>query len=202
MGNPVQSAAEDLAYLRGIVDNDGGQKVSGTLFVAAGLLYSVQLVGHWAEVTGLLQYGPLGGLLLVTVPTLLFVAVMIWALARNRGQRAGSTAKAFNAVFASIGTANLVMVAIFAPAAVRAHDFNIWLFYGAMLFTLQGAGWLTAFGLRREAWMALAAIGWFAAAIVMGVSIGASLATYLLVAAVSMLVLMVGPGLIMLRKPA
>ena len=91
------------------------------------------------------------------------------------------------------------MVAIFAPAALRDHSLNAWLFYGAVTYALQGAGWLTAYSLRRELWMGVTAVGWFAAAIAMGLLIGTM--TYALVAAVALMLLMVGPGLIMLRKP-
>jgi hypothetical protein len=204
MSDQIQTAADDLAYLRGIVDSGGGQKTSGLLFVAAGLLYGGQLLGHWAQNFGMLKLSPLGGLALIVGPTLIFLVFMTWVLVRNRNrnQPTGTTAKAFSAVFSSIGLTNLVMVAIFAPAAIREQSWNTWLFYGAVVYALQGGGWLTSFSLRRELWMAVTAAGWFAAAIVMGLSIGVSLSTYTLVAAGGIVVLMVGPGLVMLRKPA
>lgn len=198
MTDPVQSATEDLAYLRAIVDGGGVQKSGGALFIAAGVIYGLQVLGHWAQGSGLLNLGPLGGLALLVGPTVVFLVVMSWILARNRGKTAGSTAKAFNAAFSAIGLTNLVLVMIFGPAAYAQHDWKVWMFYGAVAYALQGTGWLIAFNLRREAWMGLTALGWFAAAVAMGLFIGT--ATYALIAALALLVLMVGPGLIMMRK--
>lgn len=200
MGNPVQSASEDLAYLRGIVETGGQQRTTGILFTIAGLLYGGQVMGHWSQAAGLLRLSPLGGLILMVGPTVVFLAITAWVLTRSRGRPAGSTAKAFSAVFSSIGMTNLVMVAIFAPAALRAQSWSTWLFYGAVVYALQGCGWLTAFSLRKEVWMGITAAGWFAAAIVMGLLVANPL-NYALVAAISLTVLMVGPGLIMMRKP-
>lgn len=201
MGNPVQTASEDLAYLRGIVETSGSQRTTGILFITGGLLYGGQVMGHWGQAAGLVVLNPLGGLILTLGPTVVFLAITTWVLTRSRGKPTGSTAKAFSAVFSSIGMTNLVMVAIFAPAAIREQSWSTWLFYGAVVYALQGCGWLTAFSLRKELWMAVTAAGWFAAAIAMGLLIAAPL-TYALVAAVSLTVLMVGPGLIMMRKPA
>ena len=201
MGNPVQSASEDLAYLRGIVETGGNQRTTGILFVTGGLLYGGQVMGHWSQAAGLLVLPPLGGLALMVGPTVVFLAITAWVLTRSRSKPTGSTAKAFSAVFSSIGWTNAVMVAIFAPAALREQNWSTWLFYGAVVYALQGCGWLTAYSLRKELWMAVTAAGWFAAAIGMGLLIAAPL-TYALVAAVSLTVLMVGPGLIMMRKPA
>lgn len=201
MGNPVQSASEDLAYLRGIVETGGNQRTTGILFVTGGLLYGGQVIGHWAQAAGLLELPPLGGLILMVGPTVVFLAITAWVLTRSRSKPTGSTAKAFSAVFSSIGWTNAVMVAIFAPAALREQSWSTWLFYGAVVYALQGCGWLTAYSLRKELWMAVTAAGWFTAAIGMGLLIASPL-TYALLAAVSLTVLMVGPGLIMMRKPA
>lgn len=200
MGNPVQAASEDLAYLRGIVETGGTQRTTGILFITGGLLYGGQVMGHWGQAAGLLVLSPLAGLILIVGPTVVFLAITAWVMTRSGSKPTGSTAKAFSAVFSSIGLTNVVMVAIFAPAAIREQNWSTWLFYGAVVYALQGCGWLTAFSLRKELWMAVAAAGWFAAAIAMGLLVANPL-TYALVAAVSLTVLMVGSGLIMMRKP-
>ena len=200
MSDLNQAAQEDLAYLRGIVETGGQQRTTGILFVTGGLLYGGQVMGHWGQATGQLVLSPLAGLVLMVGPTVVFLAITAWVLTRRRSKPTGSTAKAFSAVFSSIGWTNAVMVAIFAPAALREQNWSTWLFYGAVVYALQGCGWLTAYSLRKELWMAVTAAGWFAAAIAMGLLIADPL-TYALVAAVSLTVLMVGPGLIMMRKP-
>lgn len=199
MSDLTQSAQDDLAYLRAIVDGGGSQNSGGPLFVAAGLIYGLQVLGHWAQGAGLLQLGDLGGLALLVGPTVLFLTVLAWVQIRNRGRAAGSTARAFNASFSAIGLTNLVLVMIFAPAAFAQQSWQIWMFYGAVAYALQGTGWMIAYNLRREAWMIATAIGWFAAAVAMGLLIGS--ATYALVAGLALMLLMVGPGLIMMRKP-
>jgi len=198
MSDQTRSAQEDLAYMRAIVDGGGMNKSGGALFVVAGVIYGLQVLGHWAQGAGLLRLGETGGLALALGPTVLFLAILAWILRRNRGKAVGSTAKAFNAAFSAVGLTNLVMVMIFAPAAIAQNSWSVWLFYGAVAYALQGAGWLIAYNLRREAWMGLTSLGWFATAVAMGLLIGTP--TYALVAAVALMILMVGPGLIMMRK--
>ncbi len=196
----AQSAREDLAFLKGLVDGAGRhQAATGAVFVAAGLIYGLQMLGHWGQATGWLPLGPLGGLVLSLGPTALFLVVLCVVLIRDRRTpRGGTASRAFQSVFAAAGTTNLILVAIFAPAALGGGGLKVWLFYPAVVFALQGGAWLAAWMLTRRWWMGLTALGWFACAIGMGLTIGQL--TYILIAAAGLLLCMVLPGWAMMRQ--
>lgn len=198
--DPVQTAREDLAFLKGLVDGAGRNQVTtGIVFVAAGLIYGVQLLGHWAQAVGLLTLGPIGGLLLALGPTVVFLVVLSVALAKDRrAPRGGTASRAFQSVFAAAGTVNLVLIAIFAPAAIGGGGLKVWLFYPAVVYALQGGAWLAAWMLTRTWWMGVTALGWFACAIGMGLTIG--LQVYIPIAAAGLLLFMVLPGWAMTRQ--
>jgi hypothetical protein len=198
--DPVQSARDDLAFMKALVDGAGrNQATTGSLFVAAGLLYGFQTIGHWAQATGRLHLPPLGNLALAAGPTLVFLIILTLQLIKARGAPQSSSAnKAFQAVFGAAGLTNLVLVAIFAPPAIRQHSLAIWLFYPAVVFALQGGAWLAIWTLRRRFWMLATALGYFLFAILMGLTIGQEL--YVLFAGAGLLSCMVLPGLIMMRQ--
>ncbi len=194
----TRRAEEDLAFLRGLVQGGSGiQRATGKVFVAAGVIYGLQILGHWLQAIGAIRLEGLAGLALALGPTVIFLAYLTWMLTRKRAPRQSSTAKAFDAAFGAVGLTNAVLICIFAPAAVMKGSLETWLCYPAVVYALQGTGWLIAFSLRKRAWMGLTALGWFATAIALGALIGST--TYVLVAAVGLIVLMIGPGLALMR---
>ena len=198
--DPTQTARDDLAFMKSLVDGaERSQGATGKLFVAAGLLYGLQMVGHWLQASGRLVLPPLGNLAIAAGPTAIFLIILTLVLVRERGaSQGGSANRAFQAVFSAAGLTNLVLAAVFAPPAIAQHDLRIWLFYPCVVFALQGGAWLATWTLRRRTWMLLTALGYFACAIAMGASIGREI--YILFAGIGMLACMVGPGLIMMRQ--
>lgn len=194
----TRRAEEDLAFLRELVQGGSGvQRTTGQVFVAAGLIYGLQTLGHWLQATGALVLNGLAGLALALGPTVVFLAYLTWMLTRKRPPRRSSTAKAFDAAFGAVGLTNAVLICIFAPAAVMKGSLETWLYYPAVVYALQGTGWLIAWTLRKRWWMGLTALGWFATAVALGALIGSP--QYVLVAAAGLIVLMIGPGLALMR---
>ncbi len=198
--DPVQSARDDLAFMKSLVEGvERGQGAAGFLFVSAGLLYGLQMIGHWAQATGRLNLPPLGNLAIAAGPTVIFLAILTWVLVRERGlSQGGSANRAFQAVFSAAAMTNLVLAAIFAPVAFREHSLAVWLFFPAVVYALQGGAWFATWTLRRRAWMLLTALGYFGFAIAMGLTIGKEV--YILFAGAGLLLCMVAPGLIMMRQ--
>ena len=132
-------------------------------------------------------------------PTVVFFAALSWVIARHRTagpggiSGGGTVAKAIGAVFGVAGLANLVLVAVIGSVAWREHSLAIWLIYPCAVFILQGAAWLVSFTLRRRSWHALVALGWFAAAVGMAISIE-SLAWYILFAGLGLFLCIALPG--------
>jgi hypothetical protein len=198
----AQAARDDLAFMKSLVDGaERSQAATGKLFVAAGLLYGLQMVGHWLQASGRLALPPLGNLAIAVVPTAVFLVILTVVLVRESpGNHGGSTNRAFQAVFSAAGLTNLVLAAVFAPPAIAQHDIRIWLFFPCVVYALQGGAWFAVWTLRRRGWMLLTALGYFAFAVAMGATIGKEL--YILFAGLGMLLCMVLPGLVMMRQGA
>jgi hypothetical protein len=173
-----QSAQEDLAFMRALVEAGGRtQLVGGGFYLFAGLLYGGQCLADWVlMVAGLYSIPPLGLVVNLGPTVLLVIAIPLW-IWRNRGQQppGGTVARATHAAFGSAGIANLVVVATFGWASARAHSFMIWELYPVVVFALQGAVWLSVFMLRRRAWHLAVAAGWFASSFLLGAFAGTAM---------------------------
>ncbi len=97
----------------------------------------------------------------------------------------------------SAGLANLVLVALFASAAIPRHSILIWELYPAALFALMGATWYVVFMLRRRLWLAAVSAGWFASAIALGVLVDTL--AYALIAGIALIIFMGLPGAYMMH---
>ncbi len=200
MSLQTHAAREDLAFMRTLLEDEGArrQRLTGAVFLAGGLIYGVQAVVQWTMLVGLVRTPPGFGLMAGFGPTLVFLAVLAWLIWRNRGAvRGGGTARAVDTVFATTGSTNLVMLALFSLVAVQRHSLMIWELYPAVVFALQGGAWLVAYSLRRRIWRLAVALGWFATAIGLGLTLASS--AYLLVAGLGLLAWMAVPGAVMLR---
>ena len=200
MSTETPSAQADLAFMRALVEAGGGIPAAfGETYLAAGLIYGLQILLQSPQAFGLPALPPLAGLIVGIAPTIVFVAVLTWIVWRNRGAgQGGATSRAVGATFGCIGLANLALIGVIGSVAFRQKSLETWLIYPCVVFVLQGAAWLVSCALRKRAWQGWVGVGWFAAAIGMALCIG-SLAQYALIAGVSMLVLMVVPGAAMMR---
>jgi len=199
MNDPIKSVQDDLAFMKTLVDKGGHAQVAGgAVFLAGGLLYGIQCLYHWGQMKGVSLPEPWNGAFVIGV-TVAFLGILAWVLWRDRKVAgSGLMARALNAVFSSIGMANLVMVLVFGVNSARMEDFRIWMFYAPVIFALQGAAWVTVWQLRRRAWQGVVGFGWLAAAAALGLSIGSAEA-YVLIAAAALFGLMALPGWVMMR---
>ena len=200
MSLKTPSAQDDLAFMRGLVDGGGLVPVAfGETYVAAGLIYGLQILIQSSQALGLPALPPLGQLVAGIAPTIIFVAVLVWIIWRNRGaSQGGATSRAVGATFGCIGLANLALICVIGSVAYRQRSLETWLIYPCVVFVLQGAAWLVSCALRKRTWQGVVGLGWFAAAMGMALCIG-SITQYALIAGGSMLVLMVIPGAVMIR---
>lgn len=190
----------DLDFLRGLVDGGGNrtQYLTGHAFVVGGGLYAFQCFANWLAIILGLNMPGAAWLMLHSLPTVIFIAYCIrQGMRYGMGNTGNATSRAITAAFQAAGFTNLALILIFAPAAISRGDFTIWLFHPAIVFALQGAAWLTAFQLRRRAWLLGVALGWLASAVALGLLIGSL--TYLLVAGLALFFFMTVPGIVMVR---
>jgi hypothetical protein len=199
MNDKAAAARDDLAFMRGLVEAAGsrGQFLGGSVFLAAGLIYSAQCLLQWAAFAGLIPIPNGGGLTLGLGPTVLFLLVLGWLIWRLRGAPIASSAKAVNAAFSAAGLTNCIMIVVFLTVAWKLRQPLLWEIYPLMVFALQGAAWIIVFMLRRRLWMLAIGLGWYATAITMAVLINTL--DYALVAGLALLLFMALPGLVMMR---
>ena len=198
-----QSAQDDLAFMRSIVE--GGGRTSMTLaicYLAGGLLYGLQCLFHLGQATGVIRWPDLANLAFVVLISASFLSILTWAILKDRRdgntQRGPMAARTMSAAFSATGMANLAVIIIFGVGAMRDQDFAVWLYYAAIVFALQAAAWYMAWMLKRKGWMLATALGGWAAAVALGVLVREPL-WYLGVCTVALFALFALPGWIMFR---
>lgn len=200
MSGDRQSAQDDLAFMRQVVEagNSRTAMAGGSAFLFGGLIYGAQCFLQWLAIIGVLPLNPLGWLLVSLVPTAIFLAVLTWILWGTRGMIEPRHSRFINAIFSAAGGTNLVVLIVIGTYAIRKDSGEIWMLYACIVFTLQGAGWLVAYTLRRRLWLLAVALGWFATAILLGFLIG-SIPEFVLVCALSLWLFMALPGYVMMQ---
>lgn len=203
MNADMQSARDDLAYMRALVSESGQfQALAGELFVWAGVVYGLQCIGHWLNIIGLLPLPPLGVLALSVGPTAIFVLVLcvvLWRARKTPMSNTGVATRALNAVFQGAGLANLVMALVFAYGAATAHNMTIWFYHPIVVCMFQGVAWYVAWTIRRRAWIGLVSLGWFVTTITCGILVDKP-GAFVLSIGVALILLMAIPGYAMMRS--
>ncbi len=199
MTTPAQSARDDLAFMRSLVaSGDSLTRPFGEAYLAAGLIYGLQMVFSAGQQMGWLPTSKAWFMVLGFGPTLVFLAVLFWILRRGRGQAQGAAARNVGMVFACVGMVNLVLMGVIAAVAIREHNPMTWLIYPCCVFVLQGLAWLIAYCVRRRPWLALVAMGWFATALIMALLVDKP-GYFILTAGLGLGACMIVPGAVILR---
>jgi hypothetical protein len=197
----ADSARDDLAFMRALVEpSDAWLKQFGETYSAAGLCYCVQMLLHGGQFFGLAPTSGPVALAIGLGPTVVFLALLMWIIPRNRTQASGgATSRAVGSVFGAVGLTNLALIVIIGSVAWRWHSIGTWLIYPCVVMVLQGLAWLVAYMLRRRRWMAAVAIGWFVTGIAMAACID-NPGGFVVTAGVGMFAFMLVPGLYMLQQ--
>ncbi|MES1200539.1 MAG: hypothetical protein ABUS57_03725 [Pseudomonadota bacterium] len=200
MNADIQSARDDLAYMRALVGDPGRMQVGAELFIWGGLLYGLQCIGHFLNIVGAMPLSTLGLIALGFGPTVIFLVALCVIIWRTRKIQSKSVAsRATNAVFQGAGIANLVLAFVFAFGAITQHNGMIWLYHPIVVCMFQGVAWFVAWVVSRRAWFGLIALGWIATTAACGVLVS-NVALYLLVIGVALILLMAIPGYVLSRS--
>ncbi len=198
------SAEADLAFMRSIVEGGGRPHLTlGVAYLAGGLLYGLQCLFHVGQATGLIRWpGPVTLAFLVLI-TVIFCAVLGWAVYRDRKDGVGTlhgpmATRILNAAFSASGMANLAVIIMFGFGAARDQDFAIWLYYPAVIFALQAAAWYVAWSMKRKGWMLACSGGGWLTAVALGLLVRQP-EWYLGVCTVALFALFALPGWVMVR---
>ena len=194
-------AEEDLAFLKSIVgEQNPFARKFGLIYMAGGLCYGAQCLFGWL----FLQLGdglPTAlHLINAILPSIVFFAVLGFAVVRDRNKNDGQSvvARGIDAAFQGTGLANIVLVAVFGVAALRAGDLALWLFYPVTVCVLQGTVWFGAARLRRRWWMGAVSAGWLVAGLLAGLLVN-NIGAYIAVVGIALFALMALPGWVVMR---
>ena len=194
----LHSPEDDLAFMRSIVEGQGRPPMTlAVCYLAGGLLYGAQCLFLLGQAFGLIRWPDLANLIFVVGITVAFLAVLTWAILRDRkagpANRGPFAARMMSAAFSATGMANAAVVIVFAVGAIRDKDFSVWLYYAAIVFALQAAAWYVAWMLKRKGWMLATSLGGWVTAVALGVLVREPLA-YLAVCTVALFLLFALPG--------
>ena len=189
--------------MRAIVEGGGRPPMTmAVCYLAGGLLYGLQCLFHVGQVAGLVRWSGLASLTFVTLISVTFLVILIWAILKDRkdgvGDRGPAAARTLKAAFSATGMANGAVIIIFGVGAMRDNDFAIWLYYTAIVFALQAAAWYVAWTLKRKAWMLATALGGWATAVALGLLVREPM-WYLAVCTTALFLLFALPGWVMFR---
>lgn len=200
MSAEIESARDDLAYMRALVGGTGRmQRTIGEAFFWAGLLYGGQCFLHWLQTLHLAPDDGPFALAIVVAPTVLFIGVLTMILIKDRkAPTGGPAARALGSVFQGAGLANLAMAFVFGYGAHAFDAPGLWLYHPVVVCMFQGVAWFVAFNVLRRSWLGFVAVGWFATTIALGVLM-ANAGAFVLVLAIALVSLMSIPGWIIWR---
>lgn len=201
MTSDLQSARDDLAYLRGLVGGTGPMQATiGEAFFWAGLLYGGQCFLHWLQILGMAPGSGLGALAIAWLPTIAFCVVLTVIIWKDRKSKVtGVASRALGAVFQGAGLANLVMAFVFGYGAYKSENFGLWLYHPIVVCMFQGVAWYVGGVILRRAWLGFVAVGWFLATVGLGVAVFGDIGTYLLILSGALVLLMALPGWVIWR---
>src|SRR5262245_5867689 len=119
MTNAIDTARDDLAFLRAVADDKGPPPIMGLHILAIGAIYGVNLIGICAGLS--FDFGlPANWLMWSWLPgTVLYVPVCIWLSIRGHGQPMGPTARVFAAAWAAVGLTCLPIIIALIIGQVR-----------------------------------------------------------------------------------
>ena len=203
MTDKSRTPEADLAFMRSIVEGSGRPPMTLAIcYLAGGLLYGLQCLFHVGQVIGLIRWPDLANLIFVVGITTAFLAVLTWAILKDRkagpSNRGPLATRVTNAAFSATGMANAAVIIVFGVGAVRDQDFAIWLYYAAIVFALQAAAWYVAWVLKKKGWMLAVSLGGWVTAVALGLLVRQPVA-YLGVCTAALFLLFALPGWALFR---
>lgn len=197
----IQSVKDDIAFMRALAAE--GQKtpmLGGAIMVAAGLIFGLASIAHWALVVGILRLDPAWGEAAVWLPAGVLFAIALTVVIRRTERKPGArspTNTATGAAWMGVGIAIFVMFLSYAAAAWQLRSEAVLATFPSVIFALYGAGWAVASAMTGKRWLWFVALGSWAMAPLLGWLSGQS--WMYLVYGGALILLMSVPGLVLMR---
>lgn len=204
MTHDTDNTSADIAWLRQLAEENGAAPMRGaSILLAAGLIYGLTSLLHWAHMTGLVAPRLVGAGMEWLIATGLFLIVnfaLILRLRRAEGVRTAAD-RAIGTVWAGVGCGIFVLFASMMAVTLRLDaDQNGLIFWmvPSIIMVFYGMGWSVTAAMLKSGplwWLGVAS---FIAAPALGALSGQP-AQYLGYAA-ALFLLMALPGFLLMRR--
>jgi hypothetical protein len=197
----MQSIRDDLSYMKALAEE--GRRtplLGGSVLVAAGLIYGVASLAHWAILAEVVQVHRAVLSIVWGVAVLAFLGTMI-ALKRRMAGTPGAFAannKAYSIAWSGLGGATGGIAFALIIASVRMNDAVFMGLFPPVILSVYGGAWLIAAGLSDRAWPRYVGLGAIAAALLTAWMIGET--GQWLVYALGFILFAIVPGYVMMRE--
>ena len=200
----TDNAPADIAWLRQLAEENGTAPMRGaSILLAAGIIYGLTSLLHWAHMTGLITPRLVGAGMEWLIATGLFLVVNVILILRMRRSEGIRTAgqRAIGTVWAGVGCGIFFLFAsMFAVSARMGADQNSMMFWmvPSIIMVFYGLGWSVTAAMLKSGPLWILGIASFIAAPALGVLSGEP-AQYLGYAA-ALFLLMALPGFLLMRQ--
>jgi hypothetical protein len=198
------NAPVDIAWLRQLAEENGTGPMRGaSILLAAGLIYGVTSLVHWAHMTGLIlpQYAVAGVEWLIATGIFLVVCFTISIRLRRAGGVRTGAQRAIGTIWSAVGWGIFALFGSMSMVSIRLgadQDGMIFWLVPSIVMVFYGMGWAVTAAMLKSRPLLLLAVGSFVSAPVMGLFAG-SAAIYLAYAA-ALFLLMAVPGFLLMRQ--
>jgi hypothetical protein len=200
--NQIQDLKADIAFMKALAQ-EGQQTplLGGAIMVAAGLIFAVASVAHWALMTGRLSLGTPWAPMFIWGGALALFMIVMSVLRRGMGARPGASSpgnRAFGMAWASVGWTIFALSSAIGVIGYKTHSPAITAIFPSLILALYGGGWSVAAAMSRKTWLWVTAIGAYVASVL--VAWFCDSPVIFLLYAGALLLLAVLPGFMLMRQ--
>lgn len=200
--NQIQDLKADIAFMKALAQ-EGQQTplLGGAILVAAGLIFGLASLAHWALLTGRLSLGTPWAPLIIWGSAMVVFFIALTLLRRGLASKPGASSpgnRAAGMAWASVGWTIFALSGAIAVIGYKTHSPMITAIFPSLILALYGGGWSVAAAMSRKTWLWLTAIGSYVAAVV--VAWFCTSPVIFLAYAGALLLLAVLPGFLLMRQ--
>ena len=167
MTDQLHALQNDIGFLKSLAESGRNQGLAGgSMLMAAGGVFGLASVGHWAINQGLIPTE--GGWAYAGVwgaAAVLFGGALVIAKRRMGAASTDSASRAGYMAWQALGWTIFVLIVCMQLVVWRTHSMAPLALFPAIILSLYGSAWLVAASIARRSWMWAASLSAYAAAI-------------------------------------
>ncbi|AYG94473.1 hypothetical protein D8I30_04210 [Brevundimonas naejangsanensis] len=166
----VQSVHDDIAYMKALAqEGRRAPLLGGRILVAAGLVFGLAALVHYAAAAGVVMIGGWGFVVLWGVAMAVFFAALMVCIRKDKTKPGAHSLvnRAGGAGWMGVGLATFVLFLSMVVIAWTTRRGDVFLIFPSLIFALYGAGWAVSATMSGQRWQWRLAVGsWIAAPLI------------------------------------